>query len=608
MDAMATASGATGATGADLCATFWTRLNADPKADFLVTPSGRISYGELVQGIARWIAAFDAAGLAAGDRVLIRTGREDAACAGFVAALLDGLVPVMLEGVSPDARAAALAGTVEAKLIVADAAPAGAPAPVQLLTGDAKGKAGLKGLFARRPAPGFGLPDHAPAARPPRLPDEDGLAYLLFTSGTTAAPTGVRLSRGNLAANLSTIARLFDYGPESRIFNDMILAHADGLVQGPLLALWTGGALLRAGGFEVQKLEDWLGEVRRMRATHVLAVPTIWAMIDRYAAHDDYFDAPECRLLTTVAAKIPLELWERIETRFQRPLFNHYGLTETVASALYAGPHPEMGPKGGIGLPVDCEARIAGGGEEGELELRGPNVFDGYWRNPERDARSFTEDGWFRTGDLVRRNPDGAHEALGRLKSVIMTAGFLIRPDEIDEALSRHPGVVECATLGFDDPVFGEIAVTAAVAEGGGETAPDETDLTEHLRALLEPRKIPKRIVLVDTIPRGPSGKTRQDALRAALQAALAGGGDAGGGADAALEEAVLATAAKVFRVPVERLSLRTSPEELEAWDSFTQLNLVLAIEDRFARTLPASRVSGLRRLGDFVDILADPA
>jgi acyl-CoA synthetase (AMP-forming)/AMP-acid ligase II/acyl carrier protein len=363
-----------------------------------------------------------------------------------------------------------------------------------------------------------------------------------------------------------------------------------------VLAALNGCAVIRAGGFQLGSIEDWLNRVRTVRATHVITVPTIWAMIDNYAAHDDYFDAPECQALLSVAAKLPAPLWQRLETRFKRPLFNQYGLTETVASALYAGPHPEMGAPGTIGNPIDCEARIdPAAATEGELQLRGDQVFAGYWRDDVRTAASFTTDGWFKTGDLAQQRGDGSFEILGRLKTVIMSGGFLIRPDEIDEVMIQHPQITESVTLAMLDEMFGEVPVTAVVAS----TAVPENDLTAHARQYLEPRKVPKRIITLDAIPRGDAGKPNLASLRARFDEATAG--HAPDRSSSATADAVLASAADVFRVSLGQLSLRTGQGDVPGWDSFSQILLVLAVEQSLAVRIPAARVAAVRTLGDLV-------
>ncbi|AXI46740.1 hypothetical protein C1J03_12340 [Sulfitobacter sp. SK012] len=579
---------------------FWHSFEQGGRKDFLVLPDVTLSYDAAEQGIREWIAAFDAAGLVPGDRFVLRTNSDAIASVAFLAGLVDGIVPVLLEGSCPDPRLLSIISTVEPRLVVSDdALPDISAETVARIFKSPEQRGGLRGFLGQKKSLSLGLGDHA-ATRLPRLPVDDGLAYLLFTSGTTSAPCGVEVNRSNLAANLDTLTRLGDISAASRIFNDMILAHTDGLVQGPLLAAWNGAAVLRAGGFDVQRMEEWLSAIRQTRATHVLTVPTVWAMIDRYAAHDDYFDAPECTMLVTVAAKMSDDLWQQIETRFGRRLINHYGLTETVASALYSGDHPEMGEIRTIGRPIDCEARIADGLPEGELELRGDNIISGYWRNPERTQASFTKDGWFRTGDLARVRSSGSYEILGRLKTVIMSGGVLIRPDEIDEAMMRQTAVIESATVGVPDEMFGEIGMTAVVlSEPVGEMV-----LTEHLRALIEPRKVPKRIIAVDQIPRGLSGKFQLNALTELLIDASQALAETKGGDD--LLATVLAIASKVFRTPAEQLSSRTTPDDVEGWDSFTQLNLVLSIEEHFDLRIPAARVSALQRLGDFADVLKD--
>jgi long-chain acyl-CoA synthetase len=563
-------------------------------ADFLVRPAlGAVSYAQFTRDVRRCCGLYHARGLRAGDRVLILTADDHAAIVAFVAAMLDGLVPVMLAAGTAAPRAAGVALATEPRLLIVDAAQSGEEWASGSLAVDPPGR----GVFGRlRPArSGF----HAALAGQedePRIPGSaDALAYLLFTSGTTSAPKGAMITHRSLFAHLQTLSRLFGYGPESRIFNGMVLAHADGLVQGPLLALANGCALVRPAPFSVATLDPWLNAVRANRATHFLSVPTIYSFIDRYAAHDDYFDAPELVGLTSVAAKLDGDLWRRIETRFQRPLFNHYGLTETTTSGLYAG--PGLGPIGTVGQPVDMEARIvdASGSDvapesTGDLWLRGENVFAGYWRDAERTAAAFGDGGWLRTGDLARRRAEGAYEIVGRVKTTIVSGGFLIVPEEIDEALRTHPAVAQSATLGMPDADFGEVAVSAVVLD----RPVDEMALIEYCRGRLEAMKVPKRIVVVDTIPRGDSGKPVLDALRPLLEPGVA----AATGHDT-VGDTVLEIASAAFRVPLARLGLSATPADIPAWDSFAHIALVLQAEQRFGVRIATADVAAIRSLGD---------
>jgi long-chain acyl-CoA synthetase len=583
--------------------TLWSSIVGDPSRDFLVQPERRTSYRELAERIREVVALFDQKGVQPGDRMLIVTTNEAVAIAVFLAGLLDGVVPVMLTPQTADARVASIRDSTAPTLVFSDASRMGeawAKGAVEIRPFTAA-KPSLFGKFRGSPAVAseITLPR---SGRAPRLPEAlDELAYLLFTSGTTQAPSGVMVSRRNLFADVATISRLFGYGSQSRIFNDMVLAHADGLVQGPLLAVANHCALIRQGGWTLTGQEDWLNAVRRTRATHVITVPTVWAMIDRYASHDDYFDAPECQALFSVAAFLSPDLWSHLERRFKKPVFNHYGLTETVTSALYAGAGPELGAVGTVGLPVDCAARIqAVGGERsggpGELQLKGDNIFIGYWQNPERTAETFTPDGWMRTGDLAEQDANGSYRIVGRLKSVIMSAALLIRPEEVDEALLRHPAVAQAVTVGMPDPEFEEVPYSAVVLD----RPVDEAELTAHCRTFLEALKVPKRIIAVDAIPRGDAGKPQLNAVRAMLtEATSAPVLEAQPGKSTA--SAVFEVAAEVFRTSPDRLDPSMGPDEIAGWDSFSQINLIFAAERRFGIAIPVAKVAGIRTLADLI-------
>lgn len=581
------------------------------RGEFLVLPDERFARSDIAEIVKRLCARFDESALLAGDRIVIRVSDEAAAISVFVAALLDGLVPVMLTPETPPDRAGAVSQQVAAKAAVIDADKGGEGwlGPLTVLSFQPErqptGWFGRTLRGANRVLAGFGL---GAAGRKPALPDDpDGTAYLLFTSGTTSQPSGVIISRGNLLANVETIARVLNIGPGSRVFNDMVLAHADGLIQGPIMCLASRATVIRAGGFALDRLEDWLDTAKREKVTHFITVPTVWSLIDRYALHDDYFAYGGFVGFASVAAALDMSLWERIESRFGHPLTNQYGLTETVASALYAGPGPGAGKRGSIGRPVDCEARIVpldgdaeGAGERGELQLRGPNVFSGYWMNPVRTKASFTDDGWMRTGDIARRDPDGSFHIVGRIKTIIMCGGYLIRPEEIDEAMCRHPVVVSSVTIGLADDIFGEIAVSLIESH---DATLDEVTLSHHAMNFLEPHKVPKRLFVVADIPRGPAGKPRLDSVRSTIEALMQR--DAQGDAPQAvddLESEVIKTAAKVFRTDPAQLSPRSTPNSVKGWDSFQQVNFIFALEDRFGIRIPTAKAAAIRSLGAAID------
>ncbi len=578
--------------------TVWSQALSQPKADFLVLPNRRYRYADLTAAIGHFAHGYDARGVVTGDRVLIASTDEFASIVAFVAALLQGIVPVLVAADTKSARANGIRAQTDPALVVADmdlAQAWGITAPVMSLD-----LPQTPGVFGRLRAGGKGAPYgglHLPQT-------DDGLAYLMFTSGTTDAPTGVAISRRNLFANIATVARMLQIGPDSRVFNDMVLAHADGLIQGPVLALFQGASVIRGCGFSLAGLEDWLNLIRRHSATHFITVPTVWAMIDRYARHDDYFDAPEMKALISCAAKLEDPLWLRLQTRFKRAICNEYGLTETVMSALYAGPFAGMGPSGTIGMPVDCEAKVAARDpaqpDIGELLLRGDSIFTGYWRAPGRTAQAFTHDGWLKTGDIAQKNLDGSYSYQGRMKSIINSGGLLIRPEEIDEVLLQCPRVIAAVTLGLPDADFGEIAVSAV--ELSGDIT--EAALTEFAAARLEALKIPKRIVPLASIPRGQSGKPKLQDLRQVLGDIISAAQRQQDGGTGDLDDQVFQIAASVFRCDAAGLDARSDADTVKGWDSFSFLGLILALEDQLGLHLPARHVAGMKNLGDVIEVV----
>ncbi len=571
-------------------ADLWKLIADNGRKEVFVFSERRLTYAGLLDRVRAFAGAFDSAMVNEGDRVIISSKDDLAYVTAVIAAMFGGVVPVVVSPDTTNDRLRSIARAAEASAIFADKSLIdtwGLQVPAVAIDVPASERT----WFGKSAAAASNLPGEP---RDPRCPaDPDGLAYILFTSGTTSEPTGVPVTRGNLFANLATIASVLGVDAKSRIFNDMILSHADGMVQGPLLSLWTGATVLRAGGVSLPRLEEWLNSVRAMGATHFLTVPTVWTMIDRYASHDDYFDLPDLVCLGSVAARLDEPLWDRIERRFGKPLINQYGLTETVASALYAGARDGLGVKGTIGKPIDCDAMV---GDGGELLLRGGNVIAGYWRNPARDALAFTADGWFRTGDIVKPLPNGSYEFLGRDKSKIMSGGFLIRPDEIDEAMMRHPLVTGSCTVGISDPDFEEVAATALEATGLSVA-----EATEFARRHLEPRKVPRRIIVVGALPRGDAGKPKLGAVREMILAAATTAAPVN-----KAQELVFAAAAASFRCDPVSLQRSTGPHDIEGWDSFSHINLIFAIEDALGQSLPAARVAAADRLGRFVDIVED--
>ena len=522
------------------------------------------------------LSSIHAAKTPAGDRIMITLEDEAQASAAFIASLLSGLTPVMLPSDIGKERRDSIHQLLQPALVVSDGAMFSAP----------------EGLIVPE---GHQNPDH--------------LAYVLFTSGTTAEPSGVEITRGNLFSHLRTLIRLFDFNSRSRVFNPTPVSHTDGLIFGPMLAISTGGAFIRPGPLNLPELGSWAGLLRQHGATHMVTNPTVLSLIYRSAEDSDLFKGEGFRGVISSASLLRPDLWHRFEERFGTQIWNLYGLTETVTSALYAGRHPEMGAVGSLGKPVDCEARVsavshglANRDQAGELELRGDHIFRGYWKNPARTAATFTEDGWMRTGDLVRRQQDGSFVFLGRLKSAINSGGTLIRGEEIDECLLRHPAVLESVTVGMEDAEFEEIAVSAVVLSG----EVTEVELVAHCRDALERLKVPKRVIALESIPRGGAGKPILGMLRELIRDRLDVKKDTCLDEQPLLHQQVIDLAALVFRSDPATLSLASGPHTVEGWDSFTHINLILQAETEFAVRIPGSYVTKVRTLGDLVKLIEE--
>lgn len=534
----------------------------------------------------------------------------------FLAALLDDLTPVIL---SPDSRAVrvqSIISRVNPNIIVVDeefrsdwpwlddfpavflnaSAPRGSSAPL----------AALLKKFKHTTATFFpGLTAHLEPLEPRCSAQPEDMANIIFSSGTTSLPKGIVTTHGALFAHLATLSRVFGYSTGSTIFNNMALAHADGLIQGPLLALYSGARLYRPEQFAIHNLEFLLNQVYVKRVTHLITVPTILSLIERFLTATDYFEDENFETIISVAGKLDTHLWKTVQDRFKVKVCNIYGLTETVAGGLFCGPSSTTFRLGTVGKPIDMEAKIVAEdgsecepGRAGELFLRGANVFPGYLDSPEADAEAFASD-WLRTGDIAIKDGDGFYAIVGRKKAVIVSGGFNIHPDEVTEALSRHPDIAEAATTGMPDPDWGEIVMSAYCSP-----APlAEQELMTHCRRYLEPHKVPKRIVHLPALPRTISGKVKIQDLQTMIRQILVEESPAS--ARISLGD-ILQLASDVFKTPVDTLAADQPPSEIQGWDSLNHLNLITAAEKHYNLQFSVHEMMSVSSLARLLDIILE--
>lgn len=345
-------------------------------------------------------------------------------------------------------------------------------------------------------------------------PASADIAVLMYTSGTTGAPKGVLLSHRNLLANASNISTEHRLTPDDRVLASLPLYHINGLVVTLLAPLYHAGSVVMTARFSARTF--WR-EAARSGCTWINVVPTIVAYLLN-ADEPRGLDLSALRFCRSASAALPADHHRAFEARFGIGVIETMGMTETAAP-IFSNPYePERRRIGSVGLPsgaqakvIDREGRECAANESGEIVLRGEQVMLGYYKRPRDTAKAFTADGWLRTGDLGYRDADGYFYVNGRSKELIIKGGENIAPREIDEALLRHPGVLDAAAVGVPDVAYGqEIVAFVVPRETNGAGAPDADELRAHCLRELGRYKTPKEIRFVSELPRGPSGKVQR--------------------------------------------------------------------------------------------------
>ena len=367
----------------------------------------------------------------------------------------------------------------------------------------------LAGSFRLR-----GAPESVVRERPP-----ESVALILHTSGTTSRPKMVPLSQANLAASARNIAATLRLTPADRCLNVMPLFHIHGLMAPVLASLAAGGAVVCAPGFDALRFFAWL---RAERPTWYSAVPTMHqAILARAKRNAQIAHESKLRFIRSSSASLPPQVMGELESVFGAPVIEAYAMTE-AAHQMCSNPLPPAPRKAGFVGPaagpevaiMNAEGALLGVGEEGEVVIRGENVTSGYLGNEQANAAAF-HGGWFRTGDQGVMDADRYLKITGRLKEVINRGGEKVAPLEVDEALLDHPSVEQVCTFALPHAKLGE-EVAAAVVLRDGATA-TERELRRFVRARLADFKVPRRVVFVPEIPKGPTGKVQRIGLAARL-------------------------------------------------------------------------------------------
>jgi len=353
------------------------------------------------------------------------------------------------------------------------------------------------------------LTAHLPEQDPSVERDDTDTAVILHTSGTTGNPKGAQLTHHNLRRNAEIFVRtLAQIGPDDVVLGCLPLFHIYGLTCG-LIASVQAGATLTLVRFDPCKA---LEVIERDSVTLFEGVPTMYSALLAVATEMSSTVTASLRICTSGGASLPVQVLVDFEKTFSAKILEGYGLSET--SPIAAFNHPDRPRKpGSIGTPIEgVEMRVVGTdgrdvsqGQTGEILIRGHNVMAGYWNMPEATRSAISPDGWFATGDIARIDEDGYYYIVDRKKDLIIRGGYNIYPREIEEVLYEHPAVAEAAVIGITHDSLGEEVGAAVALKAGAQASPDE--LRDFVKARVAAYKYPRRVWLVDTLPKGPTGK-----------------------------------------------------------------------------------------------------
>ncbi|WP_425261764.1 malonate--CoA ligase [Rubrivivax sp. RP6-9] len=342
----------------------------------------------------------------------------------------------------------------------------------------------------------------------------DDLAAILYTSGTTGRSKGAMLSHGNLLSNAQVLKQAWGWVPGDVLIHALPIFHVHGLFVASHGALLNGSKMIWFARFDPR------AALARMReATVFMGVPTLYV---RLLAEPglDHAATQHMRLFVSGSAPLLIETFTDWQRRTGHTILERYGMSETVM--LTSNPYrPEAARRGGtVGFPLpgvgvrvrDDQGRALPAGEIGGIEVRGPNVFSGYWRMPEKTKEEFTPDGWFKTGDVGRIDPEGYVTIVGRSKDLVISGGYNVYPAEIEGIVNELPGVAESAVIGVPHPDFGEAVVAVLVPRPGATV--DGAAVVAALKAKIANFKVPKQVFVVAELPRNTMGKVQKNLLR----------------------------------------------------------------------------------------------
>ncbi|HEU0222069.1 MAG TPA: malonyl-CoA synthase [Paracoccaceae bacterium] len=470
-----------------------------------------VNYGELFAAAERMAAVLAAAGVVPGDRVAVQVEKSLEAIELYLGTLIAGGAFLPLNTAYMPAEISYFLGDAEPRVFVCDPARQAALAPMAQ-------EAGASAVFALGPDGTGTLAEAAAAAAPgfeARPRGADDLAAILYTSGTTGRSKGAMLSHGNLASNAEALRRTWAVTAADVLIHALPIFHTHGLFVATNVTLAAGSSLVFLPRFDAEAIMAAMGQ-----ASVLMGVPTFYVRLLEHPGlgHEA---TRHLRLFISGSAPLLAETHREWQARTGHAILERYGMTET--SMITSNPYEGERRAGTVGFPLPgVEVRITDGtsgtelprGEIGAIEVRGPNVFKGYWRMPEKTAEELRPDGFFITGDLGRFDADGYLSILGRSKDLIISGGYNIYPKEIEALIDAIEGVRESAVIGLPHPDFGEGVAAVVVPEPGAKLEGDA--IIAALAPALARFKLPKRVFFAEDLPRNTMGKVQKKLLREA--------------------------------------------------------------------------------------------
>ncbi len=485
------------------------RSIADPAAVAIETESGAlIRYGDLLARTGRMANALVGLGLRPGDRLAAQVEKSPEAILLYLATVRAGGVFLPLNTAYTPAEMAYFLADARPGIFVCDPArlealmPMATAAGARVMTLDAKGCGTLAEACDTAAA------EFATIAR-----DADDLAALLYTSGTTGRSKGAMLSHGNLSSNTLALRQIWRFAPRDVLIHALPIFHTHGLFVATNVTLLSGASMILLPKFDPARVLALMA-----RASVLMGVPTFYVRLLGEAGLTREA-AASMRLFVSGSAPLLADTHRNWMARTGHAILERYGMTETNMNT--SNPYDGERIPGAVGLPLPgVELRVtdpASGAELppatiGMIEVRGPNVFKGYWQMPEKTAQELRADGFFITGDLGRIDASGYLHIVGRDKDLIITGGFNVYPKEVEAEIDAIPGVVESAVIGLAHPDFGE-AVTAIVVPAD-DAQTDGPAILTALQSRLARFKQPKQVVFAQSLPRNAMGKVQKNLLR----------------------------------------------------------------------------------------------